>query len=483
MKILLVASEVAPFAKTGGLADVAGALPRALTRLGHEVHVVLPCYPEVVRRGFTPRDSGLNFTIELGPRCCRTRVLKLDRDGITTWFIEQPELFDRPGLYGYSSGDYPDNIERFGFFCRAVLALLKQGGFRPDILHLNDWQTGLIPLLLKTDHAEEPFFRDLATLFTIHNLGYQGLFPAYNLYRAGIRPDPAHRQQITHHGQISLLKSGILFADRINTVSPNYAREICTPEYGAGLEDLLKTRRERLSGILNGIDPDDWNPRRDTELPANYDPDNLSGKARCKQLLQQELGLQEDENRLLVALVTRLVPQKGLDLLAEIWNKLQQRPIQLVLLGTGDEDIRRQLESLRRDHRQVALRFSFDEPLARRIYAGADLFMMPSRYEPCGLGQLIALRYGAVPLVRATGGLADTVIDIDDDPQHGTGFSFNAPEADALLQAIDRALDRFAEKDDWKKLIRRGMRRDFSWRRSAAAYLDLYRRLRECADD
>jgi len=479
VKILFAASEVAPYAKTGGLAAVAGSLPAAMTRLGHEVTVVLPCHQEISQRGFNPSDTGIALKVRMAQRSYTARVREFSRGNLRILFIEQHELFDRPGLYGYSSGDWPDNARRFAFFCRASLQMLKPLGFRPDILHLNDWQTALTPLLLKEEWADDPFFARTRSLFTIHNLGYQGCFPDHRLKQLDLPECLFRLCRLDGTRDVSLLKAGLLFADRLNTVSPGYAREILSTDFGCGLDTVLRQRRSVLSGILNGLDNSSWDPRRDPELPEPYDAENPAGKTVCKTSLQHELGLVQDSTRLLAALVTRLDKQKGLDLLLDIWKKLQQRPVQLVLLGTGDKDLQQRLQAFGRQARgQTAMCFCFDERLARRIYAGADLFLMPSRYEPCGLGQLIALRYGAVPLVRYTGGLADTVTDLEEAPQRGTGFSFREARGDDLLAAIDRALDYFS-RHEWQSLMQRGMRQDFSWDRSALEYNNLYQQTLE----
>jgi starch synthase len=480
LKILLVSSEVTPYAKTGGLADVAGSLPRALRQLGHDVRVIMPCYRTVIERGYRPEAMNIGVEVSLAGRVWQGNLRQLTLAGVPVYFIDQPELFDRADLYGEAGVDYPDNAERFGFFCRAIPGLLKQLDFCPDILHLNDWQTGLIPLLLKTELAQDPFFDKMASLITIHNLGYQGLFPAPSLKQLGLNDELFHPDGIEYFDQVSFLKAGLFYADQINTVSPTYCREICTPEFGAGFEGILQARQDRLSGVLNGIDPGDWDPSSDDRIPHNFNADDLSGKSACKLSLQQELGLKPDPRHLLIALVTRLDVQKGLDLLDEIWPELMQRPVQLALLGSGDPELTARFKARQLTSQgQAALHFGFDDGLARRIYAGSDLFLMPSRYEPCGLGQLIALRYGAVPLVRATGGLVDTITDIDTAPESGNGFSFKPATGHALLASIDRALARFRQPHRWQSLVSRGMRQDFSWTRSATIYLRLYQNAME----
>ncbi len=480
MRILLVTPEVAPLAKTGGLADVAGSFPRELRRLGHDVRIILPYYRVIRNQGIPLAAGSWPVAAVIGGQLRHGLVRETLINDVPAYLVEHDDYFDRPQLYGTADGDYPDNAERFGFFCRAVLDFLRHGPFRPEVLHLNDWQTGLIPVLLRNELAADPFYAEIGTLLTIHNLGYQGLFPARELGTLGL---PAHLfglDGVEYYGQLSLLKGGLLFADILTTVSPTYCREIQKAEQGHGFDGILRKRRRDLYGILNGLDPAQWDPFDDPALPAGYSADDLRGKARCKQLLQQELGLEVDAERPLVAIVSRLDPQKGLDLVEAAWDKLLARPLQLALLGNGERGLTDRFAARgAASAGQAAVRLHFDDGLARRIYAGSDLFLMPSRYEPCGLGQLIALRYGSVPLVRSTGGLADTVTDIDRDPRHGNGFSFGKPSEAALLAALDRALKRFRERRDWLQLVRRGMRADLSWRPAAQRYLELYTKAKE----
>lgn len=480
MKILLVAPEVAPLAKTGGLADVAGALPRELRRLGHDVRIILPYYRVTRERGVPLEPATWPVQAVVGGDLRRGLVRETRLDEVPVYLLEHNDYFDRPSLYGGLEGDYPDNAERFGFFCRAVLDFVRHGPFRPEVLHLNDWQTGLIPVLLRHELASDPFYRGIGSLLTIHNLGYQGLFPPAALATLGLPGELFTLDGVEYYGQVSLLKGGVQFADLLTTVSPTYCREIQRPEQGLGFDGLLRRRRRDLFGVLNGLDPEQWNPLTDQALAAPYNADDLRGKARCKRLLQQELGLKVDPTRPLVALVTRLDRQKGLDLVEAAWDKILSRPLQLVLLGSGEKGLTERFAALgAASTSRAAVRLTFDDALARRIYGGSDLFLMPSRYEPCGLGQLIALRYGSVPLVRSTGGLADTVSDIDRDPRQGNGFSFFKPSPAALLAALDRALGRFERRRDWLALVRRGMRADFSWRQPAGRYLELYQKIKE----
>ncbi len=479
MNILLVASEVAPFAKTGGLADVAGALPQALANLGHDVRIVMPYYHSVSEKPFVTKRLKVTVEVEIAGIKRSVGFFQGKLGEVPVYFLDYPEFFQREGLYGTASGDYPDNAQRFGLFCRAVLEALPKLKFRPDVLHLNDWQTGLIPVLLRSERAADPFYARTGTVMTIHNLGYQGLFPAETLTELDLDPDLFHMEGLEYYDQLSFLKGGLFFSDLITTVSPSYCREIQTPTFGHGFEGILRKRRRELVGILNGIDCQQWNPAQDTALHRPYSATNPAGKAQNKLDLQQQLGLAKDSHRPILAMVTRLATQKGLDILEAAWPQLIQRPLQFVLLGDGEEKYMAFFRRLQDQHpEQVSITLSFDDTLARRIYAGSDLFLMPSHYEPCGLGQLIALRYGAIPLVRRTGGLADTVFDADKNPQ-GNGFVFMAPTAKALLRTLDRALKRYSDHDDWAQLVPRAMAGDFSWEQSAQRYEAVYRRAQE----
>ncbi len=483
MNILLVASEVTPFAKTGGLADVAGALPQALARLGHDVRIFMPYYHSISEKPFVTKRLKLTFEVEIAGTKRSVGLCQGKLGEVPVYFLDYPEFFQRQGLYGTASGDYPDNAQRFGLFCRAVLEALPQLKFRPDVLHLNDWQTGLIPVLLRSERAADPFYARTGTVMTIHNLGYQGLFPAETLTELGLYPDLFHMEGLEYYDQLSFLKGGLVFSDLITTVSPSYCREIQTPAFGHGFEGILRKRRRELVGILNGIDCQQWNPAQDTALHSPYSATEPAGKAQNKLDLQHQLGLARDSHLPILAMVTRLATQKGLDILEAAWPQLIQRPLQFVLLGDGEEKYMAFFRRLQDQHpEQVSITLSFDDTLARRIYAGSDLFLMPSHYEPCGLGQLIALRYGAIPLVRRTGGLADTVFDADKNPQ-GNGFVFMAPTAKALLRTLDRALKRFRDHDDWAQLVSRAMAGDFSWEQSAQRYVEVYQRAQEAKGD
>jgi len=480
MKILLVASEVAPFAKTGGLADVAGSLPHAVAELGHEVRVLMPLYRIVRQRATHLQPLAAEVSVAMAGRVYTGRIWQGELEGLPVYFLDAPEFFDRHGLYGNEHGDYADNALRFGFLCRAALAALKVLDYQPEVLHLNDWQTGLIPVLLRTELAEDPFYRGMATLLTIHNLGYQGLFPPAALAELGLDPALFSMHAMEYYGKISFLKGGIVFADLVSTVSETYCQEIQTPAHGHGFDGILRQRAGHLLGIVNGIDTRLWDPGHDSVLPAHYTATDPTGKGSNKRALQRGLGLTCDPDVPILAMVTRLATQKGLDLLEAAWSGLLDRHLQFVLLGSGEKIHEEFFTGQRGRHPgRVAICLGFDDALSRHIYAGSDLFLMPSHYEPCGLGQLIALRYGTIPVVRRTGGLADTVHDPLDNGEQANGFCFREPTGQALLAALDRALAHFGDTSAWRQMVRRAMSQDFSWRQSARRYLEVYQLARQ----
>ncbi len=475
MKILFVSSEVSPFAKTGGLADVAGALPRALKKKGHDVRIFMPLYRCVETGEFTIKKARKGVEITLNGETRKGLLRQTSMDDITVYLLENREFFHRPELYGTSTGDYPDNSARFGFFCHGVIELLKRLDFRPDIIHCHDWQTALIPVLLKYGHQEDPFYKKTALVYTIHNLAYQGIFDREALPDLGLDESLFTMERLEYYNRINLMKGGILAADVVNTVSDTYCREIQTEEMGCGLEGVLRQRGHDLYGILNGIDYQDWNPTTDPSLFRNYTPSALSGKAANKKALQKALGLQQAVDIPLMAMVTRLSAQKGIDLLEELLPRLAEERLQLVILGTGDEKYMKMLTDFRgRGAANIAINLGFDNTLSRRIYAGSDMFLMPSRYEPCGLGQLIAFRYGSTPVVRKTGGLADTVFDIRDGVRDPNGFTFEEYTPEAFMEALNRAMEAFRERKSWDRMVRIGMHSDYSWDRSAGEYDALY---------
>lgn len=464
----MVSSEAAPLAKTGGLADVVGALPAALQSFGDRAAVVIPRYASIDLRG--ARRVYDSLPVYLGTKRYDTAVYRAAEE-FPFYLIDCPPLFDRKGIYGEAGIDYPDNHIRFAVLCRAAIGVARNL-FHCDILHCHDWQAGLVPAYLKSTYASDPTFFGAKTLFTIHNLGYQGLFPPAAIAEAGIDPALYHPGGVEFFRQVSYIKAGIEFADALNTVSPTYAREIQTPELGFGLDGVLHARARVLSGILNGVDYREWSPDVDPLLPAHFSAEDLSGKSICKEHLLREFGLPADGmDRPLIGIVSRFTNQKGADLIEAAAGDIVDSGAYLVALGSGEpefEDLFRGMAAEYRGH--IAVHVGFDNRLAHLVEAGADLFLMPSRYEPCGLNQVYSLRYGTVPVVRATGGLDDT---IDDE----TGFKFAAYSAEALLSAVREALAAYGDRAAWREKMRLGMRRDFSWNTSAAQYSALYRRL------
>jgi starch synthase len=464
----MVSSEAAPWAKTGGLADVVGALPSALRDFGDEAAVVIPRYGNIDLT--TARRVYDHLPIHLGPTRYDTSIYQAAGE-FPIYLVDCPSLFDRNGFYGEAGVDYPDNHIRFAVFARAALGVARYI-FPPDILHCHDWQAGLIPAYLRSTFAGDPTFAGVKTLFTIHNLGYQGLFPPAALLDAALDAALFHMNGLEFFGRVSYVKAGISFADALSTVSPTYAREIQTPEYGFGLDGALRARAGVLSGILNGVDYREWSPDVDPLIPARYSVDDLSGKRVCKAQLLQEFGLPVDAiDRPLAGIVSRFTRQKGTDILAEVAADIVAEGLYLVALGSGDPEYEAFFQSMQADHPgQIAVKLGFDNGLAHRIEAGSDMFLMPSAYEPCGLNQMYSLRYGAVPVVRATGGLNDTI-------EEGTGFKFVEYSGQALLGAVRAAAAAFSDPDVWAAIVRRGMQQDFSWKTSAAAYSGLYRQL------
>jgi starch synthase len=471
LRILVCASEVVPFVKTGGLADVAGALPKALAKLGHEVRVALPKYQAVASAKVESEKLGKRLSVAMGWDRVEVGVEVSEAiAGTKTYLLDCPRYFSRDRLYGE-----PDDAERFACFCRGVVELLRQEEWRPQVIHANDWQTGLVPLYLRRAGRDDSALAPIATLFTIHNLAYQGVFGPEVLPRIGIDPSLFTMEGVEFYGQVNLMKAGLVFADLLSTVSETYSREIQTREYGERLEGVLAKRREDLFGVLNGIDYEEWNPATDTLIAASYSADDLAPKARNKEALQARLGLAGGPEVPVLGLVSRLASQKGLGLLAEVLPHLLQLDVQFAFLGTGEEQYHDLLSGFARQHpSKFGLVLGFDNTLAHQIYAGSDFFLMPSRYEPCGLGQMISLRYGTVPIVRHTGGLADTVTDFTARPQEGNGFAFKEYTGLAFLGAIARGLLTMKVEPAWKRLMRNAMASDFSWERSAKAYVRLY---------
>ena len=475
MKILLASSEVFPFAKTGGLADVAGALPKALKKLGVDVRVITPKYKGMEDKGFPLTYTGRRIACPVSQRTVEAEIVESRYDGITVYFVDNDEYYYRDNLYSTQDGDYIDNAERFVFFSKAILEAVKATGFVPDVIHCNDWQTALVPAFLKTLYRQDPLLSRIATLLTIHNLGYQGLFWHLDWHLLNIGWEYFTPSFLEFYGKINFLKGGIVFSDLLSTVSERYSKEIQTPEFGAGLDGILRTRKEDLYGIVNGIDYDEWSPAGDPHIPVNYDPDHLAGKAACKAALQGACGLRADPAKPLVASISRLADQKGFDLLSEGFERFLSLGVQYVLLGTGERKYHELFADLAEKHPDsFALRIAYDNTLAHLIEAGSDMFLMPSRYEPCGLNQLYSLRYGTVPVVRAVGGLDDTIRDETASPQLRTGFKFSDYTVDAMVGAVARALAVLRNGNEWTLMVKRCMEQDFSWENSAGKYKLLY---------
>lgn len=478
MRILLASSEVAPFAKTGGLADVAGALPKALHALGHDIRVVLPKYRMVdaVKHGL--RQIAASLPVPIAGRTENASLWQGAIGAAPVYFVGHDGYYDREGLYQVKGQDYPDNAERFAFFSRAVLELTRALDFRPDVLHCNDWQTGLVPTYLRTTFEDDPACRATGVLFTVHNLGYQGLFDPEVLATANLERKLFNPFGIEFYGKVNLLKAGLVFADLISTVSLKYSQEIQTEEFGCGLEGVLRARAKDVHGILNGIDYDEWHPGRDPHIATRFSRDDLAGKAACKADLQRGFGLPERPDVPLLAVISRLAEQKGIDLVAEALDAILGLDAQLVLLGTGEPALHHAFEAAKTAHpSQIGLKLGFDVSLSHKIEAGADLFLMPSRYEPCGLNQMYSLAYGTVPVVRATGGLDDTIQPFDFETGGGNGFKFAEATAEALLVTVRRAVALYRQPDQWRRLIRNAMACDFSWDRSAREYEALYQQI------
>lgn len=484
LRSLFVTAEVSPFARTGGLGDVAGALPGVLAKLGHDVRVVMPLY-RTVREGQFPLTGlvpDVQVPLVTGRRTVRVWQGQLpgspaSRRPVPVYFIEQDEYFDRPGLYGDRSGDYPDNALRFIFFCRAALALCERLRWFPQVFHCHDWHAALVPAYLRFLPGLPPQVSSAATIFTVHNLAYQGIFPSWAFPLTGLPPSLFQSDGVEFFGLVNFMKAGLLYADVVTTVSPTYAQEICTAEFGFGLDGVVRSRRGAVVGILNGADYELWDPSADQFLAARYSAEDLSGKAVCKTALLRTYGLPEDPTTPLIGVISRLVDQKGIDLFEAASHALLGLEVRFVILGSGETRYEEFLTRLAQLYpERVGVRIGFDTVLAHQIQAGSDMLLMPSRYEPCGLTQIYSLRYGTIPIVRATGGLRDTVEPFDAATGQGTGFVFYEPHPEALVAAVRAAARTFADREVWQRMMRTAMAQDFSWTRSAAQYLGLYRR-------
>lgn len=472
VRILFVASEGLPFSKTGGLADVIEALPKALVAQGHEVAVVLPRY-----RG--TKASALvmpSVTIPLANRLRFPSILDGTQiSGVRYFFVDDPAYFDRDGLYGGSAGDYPDNAERYSEFCRAAIEIVKHV-WPADVIHCHDWQTALVPVLLRTSYSDDPAVKDIPVVFTIHNMGYHGLFARDVLERAGIPLAVYHPAGLEFFGNVNFLKGGLVYSDFLTTVSKRYAQEIQTPEYGYGLDGVVRTRSDRLVGILNGVDYSAWSPDKDKLIPMKYSAKDMGGKHVCKQALLELFGIApEHAARPVIGIVSRFADQKGFDLIAEKAYEMMKEELSLVVLGTGERKYEELFQALADTFPgRAGVKIAYDNEIAHKIEAGADMFLMPSRYEPCGLNQIYSLKYGTVPIVRATGGLDDTVEPFDLEHGTGTGFKFAEYSGTAMMNAIRQALHHCTDERIWKRIQLNGMAKDFSWKAPAAEYAKVY---------
>ncbi len=479
MHIAFAASECVPFSKTGGLADVVGALPRALAALGHQVSVYIPRYRQtklsdaqtVVRSITVPFDDRYRFA---------SVAAAGNHSGVQFYFVEYPPFFDREALYGTSAGDYPDNAERFALFSRAVLEASKILGV-PHVFHCHDWQSALIPVLLRTQYGEDPAFRDVATVFTIHNMGYQGLFPPDTLPLLTLPWDLFTISKMEFFGNVNFLKGALVYSDFVTTVSRKYSQEIQTTEFGFGLEGVLRDRASTVTGILNGVDYDEWSPQTDKFIATHYSPQDLSGKQLCKRDLLAAFGVTNADPRLpVIGIVSRFAAQKGFDLISQIMDRLAREDMIVVALGAGDKQYEDMFLRLNKQFpHKIAVKVAYDNAIAHKIEAGSDMFLMPSKYEPCGLNQIYSLKYGTVPIVRATGGLDDTIEPWDARTGRGTGFKFTEYSGEALLLTIKQALQAFRDQSSWQTLMRNGMNKDFSWNASAKEYVRVYDRARQ----
>jgi len=474
LKVLIAASEAAPFIKTGGLADVAGSLPKELLKKGIDVRVIIPKYsgiPEKYRENM--KYIGYTF-VQLGWRNQYCGVSEYVHEGVTFYFIDNEYYFKRDGIYGYY-----DEAEMFGFFCKAVLESIKVTGFHPDIIHCNDWQTGFIPALARLNYSWDQIYSRIKFVYTIHNLQYQGVFPSSVLGDIlGIGYENFTADKLEFEGCVNFMKAGLVYSDLLTTVSPSYAEEIRMPYYGEGLDGLLNARKDQLSGIINGLDYDEYNPETDKLIYKNYSISDFRNKSFNKRSLQRDLGLPEKTDVPVLSLISRLAPQKGIELVGHIIEELAHMDIQFVILGTGEaeyEDLFRHMAWKYPD--KISANIMFNNKLSHRIYAGSDMFLMPSKFEPCGLSQLISLRYGTIPIVRETGGLKDTVMPFNEFTNEGNGFGFENYNAHDMLYTIQRAERYFQDKKIWHMLVKRSMEMDNSWGKSAEKYMELYGKL------
>ncbi len=486
LNILFITSEAEPFSKTGGLADVSSALPKMIRELGHDIRIMTPRYGTISERKFKLHDVIRLREIQI-PVGTETKVASVNSSFISSlkakvqvYFLANKDMYYRAGLYTdpKSNKDYADNDERFIFFCRGVLETLKKLGWQPDIIHCNDWQSGLIPAYMKTIYKDEPTFKNIKTVFTVHNLGYQGAFDDKAFDKTGLPGTAFHHEGVEFYGKLNFMKAGLVYSDIITTVSEKYAQEITTnEEFGAGMEGILKKRKKDLFGIVNGIDYTVWNPETDPVIDQRYDIQSLEGKEQNKMALCTKFGLQYKAGVPVIGCITRLVDQKGIDLIKEIADDMLKLDVQFIMIGQGEKRYHEYFETLKKKHaKKAGIMFGMSEEIAHLIEAGSDMYLMPSRYEPCGLNQLYSLKYGTVPIVRATGGLDDTIQDVGT-TGNGTGFKFQKYEGKELLKTIQRAVKMYGDQKTWQKVMRNGMAKDFSWESSAKKYINLYRSL------
>jgi starch synthase len=487
LNVLFLSSEVEPFAKTGGLADVSGALPQSIKHLDHEIRIMMPRYGSINERKsklhdmIRLKDIQVPVGSDLIQASVKSSFITNNHTKVQVYFLDNPKLFGRNGLYIHpdTKKEYKDNDQRFIFFSRGVLEVLKKMGWQPDVIHCNDWPTGLVPAYLKTLYRDDPFYKDTRTVFTIHNMAYQGVFPKKSFPLTQLPPDVLSEDGIEAYGNLNFLKSGLVFADALTTVSEKYAEEIrSNEEFGCGLQTIAEKRRNDLTGILNGIDYSTWDPSVDEHIPHRYDFRSLDLKRENKVALLEAVKLPVREGAPLIGIISRLADQKGFDLIDTALDALMKLNVQLVVLGTGEKKYHDMLSKAAKKHPEtIAVDLSFNEKLAHLIEAGSDMFLMPSRYEPCGLNQIYSLRYGTVPIVRATGGLDDTIEDFDPATGSGTGFKFAKYDSAEMMKAIQRAMKVYADEAAWKRIIKNGMGKDFSWESSAKKYIQLYRSL------
>jgi len=475
--VLIASSEIAPYAKTGGLGDVMASLPAALAKLGMNVSLVMPAYSSVLSGGYRFESSDIHVHVRVADRVESADVIKSrTKDGLPIYFVRADRYFDRDFLYGTPDGDYRDNAERFVFFSRATLELARQ--LRPSVLHVNDWQTSLAIAFLRSQPDRYPELASVKTVITIHNLGYQGRFQAAEWRILDLDRSLFTPRYLEFYGTVNFLKGGIVFADAITTVSPTYAEEIKTREQGFGLEGVFQERADRLHGILNGVDYSVWNPQTDPFIAKQYSVRNIKGKMSCARDLRAYFGLADQKRTPIIGMITRLSTQKGLDLVRDALDELLRLGCQFALLGSGDRELQESFEELGKEYKgKVGVEIGFSESLAHRIIAGSDIMLMPSRYEPGGLTHLYGLKYGTIPVARATGGLKDTVIPFQAETATGNGFVFSSYDADHLASAVTSAIEAYRQKATWARLVRNAMLSDFSWDLSAQAYIDIYTKL------